>query len=166
MSEKFSRESYQRFLANVQNLYGMWALMEIVPIEDREGGRIHDCSIESDSKVSGEDVGVSITVDRMTPDVLWGFEFEWQLSFRTGNGRSSLSLAVQLGALLLATQSFRWFLVIDRDSCLKNEAIQFRSKEEVADHIQRVFAEAFPECGADLKGRGVLDEKGYLILPS
>jgi hypothetical protein len=100
----------------------------------------------------------------MEPDIPWGFDYEWGLHFETGAGRSEFSLAVQLGSLLLAMESFGWLCVIDRDTCVPDEPTEFRTKEAVCQHIKRLISGEFSGYSSDLKRRGILSEDGNLSL--
>jgi hypothetical protein len=93
------------------------------------------------------------------------FDYEWYLSFETGAARTAFGLAVQLGSLLLATQRFRWSLIVDRDAYIdENEPMEFQSKEALVGHIRRALAR-YREYRADLQQSGILDENGHLVLP-
>src|SRR6266566_1868561 len=139
MPDKFAEEPYLRFLGDVQNLFGKWDVAGSTPIHDT-GLSIHDCFIESENLPPGENVRVNVMASRRHDAVRWNFDFEWYVSFETSAGRGAMSLAVQLGSLLLATQKFRWSVVVDRDSWIdENEPIEFRSKEALVEHIRRVI---------------------------
>lgn len=168
MAKQFSKEPYECFLVKARNLYGKWKLVDDVPLDVNSERTLHECTIESEGSPAGEHFRVWVRAQKMTADVLWGFDYEWGLHFETSAGRSMTGLVVQLGALLCAMQSFEWFIVIDHDTCIKdepNEPTEFRSKEAVAEHIKRMLEKEF-KCSADLIKRGILDQKGYLLLPS
>jgi hypothetical protein len=167
MKEKFSETYYREFLRQVQNIYGTWTLEGNGPSDvQSQHLYIHECWIVSEPWSQGEDVRVNIMADkRLKGAVEWGFEYEWCLSLETNTGRSAVSLAVQLGGLLLAMRTFDWFVVIDHDTCIKDEPTEFRSKEAVAQHINRVIEHEFTGYLCDLKKRGILDENGCFVLP-
>ncbi len=164
MAEQFPEESYRQFLGEVQNLFGKWNVAESTPVYDT-GWRIHGCRIKSQDLPFDESVSVFVDVSRRVKEVPWNFDYEWYLSFETGAGRSALSLAVQLGAVLLAGQSFQFVLVADRDSCVENEPTEFRSREAVVEHIRRVLDGEFRESSVILQRKGIVSEDGYLLLP-
>jgi hypothetical protein len=166
MSEKFSRESFQHFLAKARNLYGKWNLAEHAPFnEDTSYRTIQEYVIESENLPINDDFRVWVEASRML-SAEWGFDFEWYLKFETSAGRSPLGLAVQLGSLLLAMRHFEWFVFVDEDTSIKEEPTEFRSKEAAIQHIKRVMAEEFSLDFEDLKRQKILNEEGYLLLPS
>jgi hypothetical protein len=167
MKEKFSETYYREFLRKVQNIYGAWTLEGNGPSDvQSQNLYIHECWIVSRPLPQGEDVRVNIMADRrLNGAVEWGFEYKWSLTLETNAGRSALSLAVQLGSLLLATDIFDWLVVIDRDTCIKDEPTEFRSKEVVREHLKRIIEWEFAGYIAYLKGRRILDDNGYLLSP-
>ncbi|SRR6266478_5245227 len=167
IAEKFANESYSGFLNDAQHLFGQWNVTGSAPTCDR-GPRIDDCFITSEDLPPGENVRVNVMAKMRHESVKWNFDdYEWYLSLETSAGRSLLSLAVQLGSLLLATQKFRWTVVVDRDSWLGEPGpVEFRSKEALVEHIRRVLKIEYPECLAVLQERGVIDGNGDLVLPN
>ena len=166
-NEDFSEEAYREFLSKAQHLFGSWTL-EGDGLCDHQSQylHIHACWITSEHLPTGEHVRVGVTASRRLKGVVeWGFEYEWSLSFETSAGRSAISLAVQLGSLHLALQTFDWFVVIDHDTHIKDEPTEFRSKETVAQHIKRVIEQEFTAYLSDLKKGGILDGNGYFVLP-
>ncbi len=128
MADPFRKEPYVHFLGEVQNLFGEWALERSGQFDcNPRSSNIDDCWIRSSNLPLGENVRVNITVDRMTPATLWGFEYAWSIHFESNAGRSALSLAIQLGGLLLAVQSFKFLCVIDQDGNIEGEPTEFRS---------------------------------------
>jgi len=121
--EKFSESCYRRFLDSVQNLFGKWNLLKSVPFNEETGHlRIHECWIMAPED-SNDWFRINVQAERRLKDVfVWPFDYEWQLSLETSTGRSILGLGVQIGEWLLAMQSFRFVVAIDRDSGLKDES--------------------------------------------
>jgi hypothetical protein len=167
VAEKFSEESYRRFLSNVQNLFGIWTLEEAVPFNDDPSYlTIHECWISSEGLAADERFRVNFEASKHLKDVfMWGFDYEWHLRLETSAGRSPLGLAVQLGGWLLATQHFRFTLALDRDSGLGNEPTDFRTIEAAAEHVRRLLKEKPLEYTANLMQRRIMSENGNLLLP-
>jgi hypothetical protein len=167
MKEKFSETSYREFLCKVQNIFGTWTMEGNSPVDvQSQSLYIHECWIVSEHPPQDENVRVNVMASRrLKGAVEWGFEYEWSLSLETSAGRSAVSLAVQLGGLLLAMETFDWFVVIDHDTCIKDEPTEFRSKGAVGQHIKLVIGQEFTGYRSDLKKRGILDEKGCFVLP-
>lgn len=77
----------------------------------------------------------------------WPFDYEWYLSLESSAGRTSLGIAVQLGAILLAMRKFDWIVFVDHDAWLgDNEPTEFRSRDAVVEHIKRVLV-GHPQAG-------------------
>jgi len=167
MADKFSEQSYRRFPGEVQNLFGKWDLVESWAFRvNPRYENMHECWIESHDFPVGENVRVNVEATHYVKGVSLGkFDYEWALHFETTVARSVLGLAVQLGSLLLAMESFKWFLVIDRDSSLEHEPTEFRSKEAVYGHVRRLLEEDFPTSCVELKRRGILDLKQASLRP-
>jgi hypothetical protein len=166
MAKQFSEQLYRDFLGEIQNLFGKWRVAESTPFYDT-GWTIHECRLTSHDLPDDEWVNVWVTARRRLREEkpMWPFDYEWYTDFETGTGRTSMGLAVQLGALVLSMQRFPWFLVEDRDAYLgENEPTEFRSEEAVLAHIGRVLAE-HPERREWFRQRGMLDEHGSLLLP-
>ena len=65
---------------------------------------------------------------------------------------------------MLAMQRFPFFHALDRDTGLRNEPTEFRTIEEVNQHIRRLLSEEF-EVMEDLRQRKIVDSAGFLLLP-
>ena len=167
VAQEFSEESYRQFLSDVQNLFGKWMLEEATPFNhDRRCLTIHECWIKSENLPSDELFRVNFEASKHLKDVfVWEFDYEWHLRLETGAGRSALGLAVQLGGWLLAAQSFRFTLALDRDSGLENEPTDFRTVEAAAEHVRRLLKEKPPQYTADLRRCRIVSENGHLLLP-
>ncbi len=166
MADPFRKEPYVHFLGEVQNLFGEWALERSGQFDcNPRSSNIDDCWIRSSNLPLGENVRVNITVDRMTPATLWGFEYAWSIHFDSNAGRSALSLAIQLGGLLLAVQSFKFLCVIDQDGNIEGEPTEFRSGEAVREHVKVVLAKEFSGYVEALRQRGVINDEGYFVIP-
>lgn len=166
MGEKFSEESYRRFLDIAQKLFGDWKFEETVTFNrDSRYLTIHECWIKSENLPSDDSFRVNVEASKHLKDVtVWDFDYEWHLRLETGAGRSPVGLAVQFGAWILAMRSFRFNLALDRDSCLENEPTEFRSIEAAVEHTRHMLGENL-ERFADLKRRGIVTQDGYLSLP-
>lgn len=134
--------------------------------EDSSHLTIHECWIRSKGLSSEESFRINVEACRRSKEVpVWNFDYEWHLRFETGTGRSPLGLAVQLGAWLLAMRRFRFIQGLDRDSAIKNEPTEFRSRDAAICHVRRLVEEKV-EVAAELRRRKLLDENGFLLLPS
>ena len=165
--EKFSEESYRRFLAEAENLFGNWKLEETTAfIQNPRKLTVHECWIKSEERPANESFRVNLEVSRHLKDVpAWDFDYEWHLRIETGAGRSPLGIAVQFGIWLLAMRRFRFNIALDRDSGLENEAAEFRSVDAAVEHVHRFLKQNPLEWRADLKRCGIVDDRGYLLLP-
>lgn len=168
MVEKISEKSYRQFLGDTQNLFGQWNLEEIGPFDPDSpyANGIHECWIKASDDPPEDWFRINVAAsDHREDSCVWGFDFEWHLRLETGLGRSPLGLGVQLGAWLLAMEAFPFVLALDRDSSMKDEPIEFRTIEAAREHARRVLQEEF-KCSPELKQRGILDDRGYLLLPA
>lgn len=166
ITENISEESYRGFLRAVCNLFGKWELEESLQYsDDSSRSSIHECWIYA-SGVSDDDwFRINIQADRKNRETNnWPFEFEWSLSFETSAGRSSLGLAVQFGAWLMAMHRFRYINALDHDTCLKDEPTEFRTTEALKLHILRLLTEEFHVL-EDLRRRRIVNSDGFLLLP-
>jgi hypothetical protein len=166
-AEQFSEKQHRDFIAEVQALFGSWRVTESTPFSNT-GWTIHECCLSSEDGVADDEwVHVWVAAQRRVKGEkpMWPFEYEWYINFETGSGRSRLGLAVQLGTLVLAMRRLPWFLVEDRDCGFgEDEPTEFRSEEAILAHIRRVLGE-YPERLEWLRQRGILDEKGSLVMP-
>ena len=165
--ENFAIESYRNLLDDARHLFGEWNVTGSNPTCTARPS-IDDCFIISENLPPGENVRVNVMASKRHDTVKWNFDdYEWYLSFETSAGRSVLSIAVQIGSLLLATRRFRWTVVVDRDSYLgESYPVEFRSKEALLDHIRRLLKVEYPEYLATLQQRGLFNGNGDFIQPN
>ena len=150
MKEPFSEERYLAFLEEMRHLFGQWQIESSSGCE-RSGNDIHSCAV----RIGAEDWPIAaqcniwVNAER-SPKSYWPFDYEWCVNLETSAGRTSLGMAVQLGAILLAMRKFEWTVFVDRDAWLgENEPTEFRSKEEVVEHMKRVLI-GHPDAGSIL----------------
>ncbi len=165
-AEPISAEAYKGFLCEVQRLFGTWSLSESQYFhDDHQSETMHECWFESAGSNPDESVRVYIRLSKYLKNLSnWGLEYERAIDFETGAGRTSLSLAVQLGALLMAMQHFKYLHVIDIDTAIDGEPMNFPSIETAVKHLRLILTKEFAGAFADLKDRGIADEQGNLIL--
>ena len=148
MKEPFSQERYLAFLEEMQHLFGQWRVEGSTELTESGYNNIHSCAV----RIGTEDLPIagqcSIWIDASRgPKNYWLFDYDWSLSLETSAGRTSLGLAVQLGAILLAMRKFEWTVFVDRDAWLGDtEPTEFRSKEAVVEHMKRVL-NGHPQAG-------------------
>ena len=93
--ERFSEESYRKFLGELLCLYGKWKLIETGPFHDDPASEaLHDCWIQSDDLPDDEWFRVNVIASNYIQGMShWGFAYERALDFETGAGRSFWGVA-------------------------------------------------------------------------
>jgi len=148
----------------MQNLYGDWTIREAAPYS-KSGATIHQCEIYSEIPSGFDWIRVHLTAVRYHEQFQnWPFFYEWYLSIDTHLSCGAINLAVHLGGILLAAEMFEWFVVIDNDSCIKNEPTEFKNKEDLKVHVRRVLKK-YNEYRDQIEPLGLLDREGFLLLP-
>ena len=140
VKEPFSQERYLAFLNEMQHLFGQWHVEESGAFAETGYG-IHSCVVRigSDDRPVEERCSIWVGANRGDKRT-WPFDYEWYLSLETSAGRTSLGIAVQLGAILLAMRKFDWIVFVDRDAWLgDDEPTEFRSRDAVVEHMKRVL---------------------------